>query len=35
VGRQLREFNGVLTGQPVYTGDHDPLIANGGVAVHD
>ncbi len=35
VGRQLREFNGVLTGQPVYTGANDPLLANGREAAHD
>jgi circadian clock protein KaiC len=32
VGRQLREFQGVLTGQPVYTGENDPLLATEGGA---
>jgi circadian clock protein KaiC len=32
VGRQLRDFSGVLTGEPVYTGDTGPLFENGGGA---
>jgi circadian clock protein KaiC len=32
VGRQLREFNGVLNGHPVYTGDTGPLLLQGGNA---
>jgi circadian clock protein KaiC len=32
VGRQLRDFNGVLTGQPVYTGETGPLLAHDGNA---
>ncbi|HEV7517682.1 MAG TPA: circadian clock protein KaiC, partial [Thermoanaerobaculia bacterium] len=32
VGRQLRDFNGVLTGEPVYTGDTGPLLESGGDA---
>jgi circadian clock protein KaiC len=30
VGRQLRDFHGVLTGEPTYTGDTGPLLGIGG-----
>jgi hypothetical protein len=29
VGRELREFHGVLTGRLEYSGEAGPLIANG------